>query len=230
MEPVVLVPGLNCTGKVFSPLVDGLWRHGPVVLANHTRGSSVSEIASAVLEQAPPRFALGGFSMGGYIAFAMLRQAPERITRLALIDTMARPDTEEQREKRRRAIALTSEGKFSRVLKELFPRTVDPARRDDAALEAFHRSMAEALGPDTYIRHQTAIMNRPDARPDLAGISCPTAIVVGAHDEVTPVTDAQAMAEAIPSAALTVVADAGHFALIERPDPVIAALDRWMTA
>ena len=89
--PIVLVPGLNCTAECYAGQVPALWQFGSVLIPDHRRGSSMAEIAATILADAPPRFALAGFSMGGYIVFEMLRQAPERITRLALIDTLCRP-------------------------------------------------------------------------------------------------------------------------------------------
>ncbi len=112
--PIVLVPGLNCSARLYAEQVPALWGCGPVTIADHRRDDSVAAIAAHILATAPPRFALVGLSMGGYIALAMIREAPERVARLALLDTSARPDTPEQTERRRNVIALAESGRFSR--------------------------------------------------------------------------------------------------------------------
>lgn len=230
MIPFLLIPGLNCTGRVFEGVAQCLWPHGPVVLANHTGGESMAEIAASILETAPPQFALLGFSMGGYIAFEIMRQAPGRVTRLALIDTIARADDSAARDRRQKAIGIVARGGFSRVLSDQFPRTVDASNTQDAAIQRLHRAMAEELGPDTYIRHQKAIAARPDSRPGLENVKVPTCVIVGENDEVTPVGDAREMAASISGSVLTIVPGAGHFALIEQPEIVHKALTDWAVA
>ncbi|WP_052731673.1 alpha/beta hydrolase [Devosia geojensis] len=113
--PVLLVPGLNCTAEVFSRQIPAAWAFGPVTIADHRRGGSIAGIAAAILADAPPRFALLGYSMGGYIAFEMLRQARERIERIAFLATSARLDNPEQRENRLRQIAIARAGKFDSI-------------------------------------------------------------------------------------------------------------------
>ncbi len=227
--PILLVPGLNCTAEVFAAQLPSLWARGPVTIANHLAGGkTVAGIAAAILEAAPPRFALLGFSMGGYIAFEILRQAPDRILRLALLDTSARPDSPESREKRLAAIALTEQGKFNLAVSQTFPNVVHPDHVGDARLRALHVGMALAVGPETYIRHQQAIMARPDSRPDLPGIGQPTTVIVGAADTVTPPEHAAEMASAIPGARLVTLPDAGHLTPIEQPGLLTAALLEWL--
>src|SRR5205809_3821515 len=113
--PILLVPGLNCSPRLYSPQIPALWRFGPVTVADHTRDDTMAAIAARILAAAPPRFALAGLSMGGYIALEMLRQAPDRVLRLALLDTGARADSPEQRERRLRLIAMAEGGRFAEV-------------------------------------------------------------------------------------------------------------------
>lgn len=226
--PILFVPGLNCTPRVYMGLLPGLWQLGPVTVANHRGGESMAAIASAILGQAPPRFALVGFSMGGYLSFEILRQAPERVLALALLDTSARPDTAEQSENRRRLIALAERGGFANVPSLSFPGIVHPDHVGDARLFGLHRQMALETGAQGFIAQQKAIIGRPDSRPLLAAIAVPTAVIVGDADQVTPPEVAEEMAAGISGARLTVVPKAGHLALLEQPAVVERALVDWL--
>ena len=226
--PILLIPGLNCTGEIFGHQLPVLWGHGPVTLANHTTGATMAEIAAAILADAPPRFALVGFSMGGYIAFEILRQARDRVLRLALIDSSARPDSPEAIKKRQDAIALARRGRFELAVATSFPNAVHPSHLSDNELRALHTRMALANGPETYIRQQDAIIARPDSRPDLPAIEVPTLVVVGDSDTITTPEAAQEMADNIPGARLVVVPEAGHMALVEQPDIVSSAMVKWL--
>ncbi|HZY68373.1 MAG TPA: alpha/beta hydrolase [Devosia sp.] len=230
MTPFLLVPGLNCDPRVFSGVAQALWPFGPVSIANHQTGNRVEEIAEAVLADAPPRFALLGFSMGGYVAFEILRRAPERVLKLALLDTTARPDTEESTANRRRLIALAQGGKYVEAVEQTFPKAVHPDNESNSDLHAVHRGMAEANGPTIFEQQQEAIINRPDSRPLLASIGVPTLIVVGEADQITPPEAAQEMHEGISGSTLVRVPRAGHMALLEQPEPVHAALREWAEA
>lgn len=227
--PILLVPGLNCTAEIYAHQVPALWQSGPVTVANHTEGTSIVEIAASILRDAPPEFALVGFSMGGYLAFEILRQARGRVLKLALLDTSARPDTPEGKEKRRAAIALTEQGKFNLAVAQSFPNAVHPDHVGNAALKALHVRMATAVGGEIYTRQQTAIMNRPDSRPELAAIEVPTLVVVGDKDAITVPEAAREMAAGIADAKLVVVPRAGHMALVEQHAVVTEALVGWLT-
>lgn len=227
--PTVLIPGLFLTPRLYAEQLPALWRFGPVMVADHRRDDSMAAIARRILADAPPRFALVGLSMGGYIALEIVRQAPARVARLALLDTTARPDTPEQSERRRAQIALAEKGRFTEIVDLQFPMLVHRSRHGDAALRQVIRRMAEETGPDAFIRQQTAIMNRPDSRGDLARISCPTLVLVDDGDEITPPDRAEEMAAAIPDARLVVVAECGHLSTLERPEAVAQALAEWRT-
>ena len=227
--PIVLIPGLNCTAAVYSAQVPALWQFGPVTVAHHRHGRSMAEIAARILAAAPPRFALGGFSMGGYIALEIMRQAPERVLRLALIDTSARPDAPEQTERRRQLMDIARAGGFARIADLQFPNGVHPDNVGDEALRTLHRDMALANGMAAYLDQQEAIIARPDSRPDLAAIACPTLIVVGDGDQITPPALAREMADLIDGARVVTVQKAGHMALIEQPQAVTAALVGWLS-
>src|SRR5215468_5928325 len=159
--PVVLVPGLNCSARLYVEQIPALWRFGQVTVADHTRDDSMAAIAARILAAAPPRFALAGLSMGGYIALTILQQAPERVQKLALLDTSARPETPEQTARRKPQIALAKAGRFAEVPPLQFPVFVHRNRQGDEALRARVRLMAEETGAQAFLRQEQAIMTRP---------------------------------------------------------------------
>jgi pimeloyl-ACP methyl ester carboxylesterase len=227
--PLVLVPGLGCSARLYRAQLDGLWKFGPITVADHTRDESMDGIARRILADAPPRFALAGLSMGGFISLAMMRLAPERIDRLALLDTNARADVPERTAEREKFIAMAQAGKFAEVNAALTPRYLHPDHRG----EAFRRvvdEMAEDVGAEGFIRQQRAIMGRPDSRPMLPGIKCPTLVLVGDADAATPPELSKEMADAIPGAKLVVIEKCGHLSTIEQPEAVNAAMAAWLAA
>jgi pimeloyl-ACP methyl ester carboxylesterase len=228
--PTLLLPGLAATTRLYAAQIPLLWQFGPVMLADHRRDDSIAAIARRILDQAPPRFALLGLSMGGYIAFELLRQASARIARLALLDTTARPDTAEQSARRRTLIEQSNAGGFGQLADQLYPGLVHPDRLGDAALREEVRGMAAETGAEAFIRQQTAIMQRRDSLPDLAAIGCPTLVLVGEADQLTPTARAQEMAAGIRGARLVVVPASGHLSALEQPERVNAALVEWLSA
>jgi pimeloyl-ACP methyl ester carboxylesterase len=228
--PVVFIPGLLCTPRLYAEQLPALWRFGAVTVADHTRDDSVAGIARRLLATAPPRFALVGLSMGGYTAFEVMRAAPDRVARLALLDTSARADTPEASERRRGPMALAREGRFAEVLEPLFLSWVHPSHRSDETLRKIVWRMAEETGPEAFVRQQTAIMTRPDSRPGLAAIRCPTLVLVGDRDEATPPDRAAEIASGIAGARLVTVPESGHLSTLEQPEHVTRALVEWMGA
>jgi pimeloyl-ACP methyl ester carboxylesterase len=228
--PIVLIPGLLCSPRLYGEQLPQLWRFGSLILADHTCDQSVDAIARRILAQAPPRFVLIGLSMGGYIAFEIMRSSPDRVIRLALLDTSARPDTPEQSERRRAQIALTRSGRFGEVLDQLFLSWVHRSRRHDELLRRTVQLMAEETGPEAFTRQQTAIMTRPDSRPDLGAIRCPTLVLVGDGDEATPPDRAAEIANGISAARLVSIPECGHLSTLERPQHVTRVLADWLDA
>jgi pimeloyl-ACP methyl ester carboxylesterase len=227
--PIVAVPGLMCTPRLYAEQIPVLWRFGPVTIADHRRDESMEGIACRVLAAAPSRFALIGLSMGGYIVAEMLRQAPDRVAKLALLDTSARADLPERLEGRRALIAMVEQGRYAEVAEQHFPQFVHQNRRSDAALKRLVMQMAEETGSAAYVRQQKAIMARRDWRGFLAEIRCPTVVVVGDGDELTPPKLSEEIAAGIADARLVVVPDCGHLTTLERPEAVNAALVAWLS-
>ena len=226
--PTVLVAGLNCSARLYAEQIPALWQFGLVAVADHRRGDSMAEMARRILAAAPPRFALVGLSMGGYVAFEIMRQAASRIAKLALLDTGVRGEAPERTEQRKPLIALAKNGRFGEILESQYPTLVHRSRHGDAVLKTTVRAMNEETGAEAYLRQQQAIMTRVDSRPGLAAIKCPTLVLVGDSDEATPPDLAHEMAAAIPGAKLVVVPECGHLSAIERPQAVNTALVEWM--
>ncbi len=228
-EPLVLVPGLSCNAALYAPQWPALADGRPILVADHARDDTLSAIAQRLLAAAPPRFALCGLSMGGYIAFEVLRQAPERVTRLALLDTSAKPATPETNEPREQMIALAEKGAFDNVTTLLWQKLVAPARLTDEPLRLLVRQMADDVGAEGFARQQKAIMKRPDSRPLLANLAIPTLVSVGQEDEITPVAEAREMAGLVGERArLAIVPGCGHLSTLEAPEVVTAELLRWL--
>lgn len=227
--PTVLIPGLGDSARLFEAQIPVLWRFGPVTVADHTRDERMSALAARVLAHAPPRFALAGLSMGGYAALEIMRQAPERVLRLALLDTSARPDSEEATQLRLAAIARAERGEYQQVTEELWPRVVHSNRVGDEALKRNFITSHLETGAEAYVRQQRAIIGRADSRPSLAAIRCPTLVVVGDDDRITPLALAQELVHGIAGARLVVVPDSGHLSCIEQPATVSDALVSWLS-
>ena len=228
--PIVLVPGLNCSARLYADQIPALWQIGAVTVADHRRDDSMAAMARRILAGAPARFALAGLSMGGYVAFEIMRQAPERVAKLALLDTGARAETPERTAERKPLIEMARQGRFAEITENQYPLLVHKSRHGEAELKAKVRAMNEETGPEAYVRQQQAIMGRPDSRPGLAAIACPTLVLVGDGDELTPLVLAREMAAGIRGARLVVIPDCGHLATLERPEAVTRALVEWMTS
>ena len=226
--PILLVPGLVSSPRIYAPVIPALWRFGPVTVANHIRDDNIAVIARRILAEAPPRFALAGHSMGGYIAFEIMRQAPERVAKLALIDTQARPDTPEATARRRAQIARARDGRLHDVIDELLPQLVHPTRTGEAVLRQLFHDMADDVRAEGYINNQTAMIARADSRPTMAVIKCPTLVLTGDQDMLIPNTLSKEMADGIAGAKLVIIPDCGHCPQPERPEATVAALVEWL--
>lgn len=228
--PLVLIPGLMCTGDLYAGQVERFLRGRQVMIADHRAHASMAGIARDILVRAPPVFALAGLSMGGYIAFEVLRQARERVARLALLDSNARADRPAQIRLRQIGIGMAQAIGVRAAQAYMLPQLVHRDRLQDRRLKARILKMADGTGLAAFERQQLAIMGRPDNRPFLHEIKCPTLIIVGEQDRLTPIKVAQEMADGIPGAQLKVIAHCGHLSSMERPDAVNAALADWLSA
>ena len=215
--PLLLLPGLLLDHRLFEAQVEALGDVAEVTVGDLSRHADIRAAADALLAEAPERFALGGLSMGGYVALEIMRRAPERVSRLILLDTQAQLDTEDARKRRLDQIAMAGRGEFASLKDQLLPGWVYPERRADDALMSLVHAMADGIGPEGFVREQRLIMSRPDSMPLLSAIACPTLVLCGREDATTPVPRHLEMAEAIPGAALVVVPRCGHLSTLEHP-------------
>jgi pimeloyl-ACP methyl ester carboxylesterase len=198
------------------------------MLANHIRDNTMAGIAKRILDEAPERFAIAGHSMGGFISLEVMRQAPERVTRLALLSTSARAETPEATERRLGWIAETKAGGYHAVLDKLFANFVHPSRTKDANLYKTVRDMGDDVGPEAFVHQLEAIMTRADSRPLLPSIKCPTLVLTSDTDNTVPNAFSTELAEGIPGAKLVVIPDCGHLPQLEKPEAVTAAMLDWL--
>lgn len=227
LEPLVLLPGLGCDEALWRAQIVGLADVASCIVGETRLDDTMGAIAERVLAAAPSRFALGGLSMGGYVAFEIMRRAPERVTRLALFDTGAHADTADASAARHFAMAILDTVDLATAGRASLPRLVaDDAPEDvrDAVV-----AMGVRVGRDAYVRQQYANISRADSRPLLGVIAVPTIVVVGERDVLTPPALAREMAAGIPGAALHVVPGSGHLPSMERPDQVTALLRQWLS-
>lgn len=227
--PLVLIPGLSCTKALFSDQITALAGSRDVIIGDHRQHDTMPNIAAHILATAPARFALAGLSMGGYISLEIMRQAPERVERLALLDTTARADTAEKIGLRQDALRLAAAGKFMAVCHATLDLSIAASRHKDVALKSAIIEMAVGTGADVWAQQVRAIIKRADSVPLLAGITCPTLVVVGDEDQLTPPEWAIEMADGIAGARLEVIADCGHMSSMEQPEVINGLLLDWMS-
>ncbi|HKT20969.1 MAG TPA: alpha/beta fold hydrolase [Stellaceae bacterium] len=226
---MVLLPGLLCDAALWRGQVEDLADIAEPWIADLTHDDSMTAMAQRVLREAPPRFALAGLSMGGYVAQEIARRAPDRVSRLALLDTSARADTPEQTQHRRGLIELAEKGEFRGVTPRLLPVFLHPTRLNDKPLTEAVLAMAERVGKDAFLRQQRAIIGRIDGRPSLGAIRCPTLVLCGREDQLTPLAFSEEIAGLIPGSRLAIVEECGHLSTMERPWEVSVFLRQWLT-
>ena len=225
---LVLVPGMLCDAALWAHQIQHLADVGECHVGDTRTDDTIAGMAHTILHTAPPRFALAGLSMGGIVALEILRQAPERVVRLALLDTAATPESEASRQRRLDLMKLAELGEFVGVAPRLLPQFIHPDRLQDGTLTDAVMEMTQRVGKDAFLRQQSALMGRADSRPHLAAIKVPTLVLCGRQDTMTPLAHHGEMAEAIPNARLAIVEDSGHLTTMERPQAVTALLRDWM--
>ncbi|MBY0319574.1 MAG: alpha/beta hydrolase [Reyranella sp.] len=226
---LVLIPGLINTRRVFQHQIEALSDIADCIVPEPWHHDTIGAMAEAALAMAPPTFALAGFSMGGYVAFEMLRRDAQRVERLALMDTQAVPDSPESTKRRRALLDQAKIGRFKGVQRTLLPQLVHGRHIDDAAISQPIFDMAQEIGADGFMNEQRAIIDRADSRRLLVDIDVPTVVIVGRQDQVTPLPRSQEMAADIANSRLVVLEDCGHMSPLEQPVEVSDALRRWLS-
>lgn len=229
MKPnFLLLPGLLNDASVFADLVTALSTVATVEVGDLSIAESVTDLAASVLKAAAAkRFVVLGLSLGGYVAFEIMRQAPERVAGLVLMDTTARPDTPEASAKREALIKLAATD-LDAVTEQLLPLLSHPDQMNLPAVRGVIQSMASGLGGEVFAHQQRAIIGRPDSRPTLKSIACPTLVICGQDDQITPPELATEMADGIRHARLEIIPQCGHLATLDQPERVCALLLDWI--
>ena len=226
--PLLLLPGLTNDERVWRAVKNALQGSAKEISVGDLRvGDTMRDVAAHVLASAPERFAVAGLSMGGYCALEILRQAPQRVAGLALVDTSARPDTPEGKANREKQIER-ARADYAGLVDELLPKWIHPSRLDDASVADVVRAMARDAGAEVFARQQRAIMSRADSRPLLGTIRCPTIVVCGRDDQLMPMEIHEELVRGIAGAKLHAVERCGHLAPLERPEAVADAMRGWL--
>lgn len=226
---LVLVPGLLCTADLWRDQVNALSDITEITIGDHTQDDSMSEIAKRILAAAPERFALAGLSMGGYIVLEMMRQAPERITHLAIMDSRAVADTPEDYQRRLDFIRLVEQGSaFKGVTRSLLPTLIHKSRLNDEELVSRIFKMAEDIGKEAFLRQERALLDRPVLTGMLRTISCPTLVLAGADDKLIPPKIQREMAVEIPTAQYVEIPNCGHLPTMEEPEITSNYMRHWL--
>ena len=225
--PLVFLPGLLCDAELWQQQADALSDIAEPLFADFSQDDTIAGMASRLLAEAPARFALAGLSMGGYVAFEIFRQAPDRVMRVALFDTRASLDDAIEARQRRAAIHSLSSGRFAGVTHRMLPTLIHESKVHSSVGDTVMR-MAERVGAQVFLQQQQAIATRQDSHADLVRIKVPVMVVVGDHDKLTPVDEAQAIHQGIVGSRLHVLPDCGHLPPLEMPEETTALLRQWL--
>lgn len=227
--PLVLIPGLLSDATTWKEQIRHFGRsHEVIVPLQHLHEPSIAAMATRILADLPPRFALVGWSMGGYISFEIIRRASERIARLGLVSTSARPDKPESATERRESVRIAHEFGAAVAWRQKMGLSFYRPERLSPETIAELETMTDGLGAALYESQQEAIIARADSRDLLAGIACPTIVICGTHDSRTPPLEAWEIASAVGGAELHLLAECGHCSPIEDPATVNALIDGWL--
>lgn len=226
--PILFLGDVLCTRDLFAAQIAAFGRGREIITPDMAAAGSLGELAARVLAGAPERFALCGISLGGTVALEIMRRAPERVDRLALISSRASPDSEGEVAGRRALVALGLARGVADVMRTLLPRLVHLSRLADADLVDLLLRMSDAVGAEGFARQIEVANDKPDSRPTLATIFCPTVVIVGDSEVLMPQGASQEIAAGIVGARLHVIPRCGHLPPLERPDLVNEILRDWL--
>lgn len=221
---LILLPGMMCDARLFAPQIAVLQDSIRISVPLPVSAPNMAQLAAEVLADAPDCFALGGVSMGGILAMEIIRQAPQRVTHLALIDTNPFAERDEVKARRTPQMDAVRDGRLAAVMRDEMKPSYFTHRADNADLLDLTMAMATDLGPDAFIAQSLALRDRPDYEGTLRHVTCSTLILCGRHDQLCPVERHEAMKAMIPHARLCIVEEAGHLPTIETPGIVTTAL------
>ena len=227
--PLLLLPGLLCDEWLWHAQVSTLADIAAPIVADLTQDDTIEQMAARALAIAPPVFALCALSMGGYVAFEIMRQAPQRVMRLALLDTNATPDDPARSAQRHAAVKSLRYGRFTGVTRALLPQLIHESKIQ-TPIGSGVRAMADRVGGEVFVRQQNAIFSRIDSRPTLPEIHVPTLVGVGDSDVLTPPADSRLIHEGIPGSTLHIFSECGHLPAVELPKETNDVLRTWLNA
>ncbi len=225
---LILLPGQLCDAALWESQRRALADIADITIADLTRDDTIGAMAKRVLATAPPRFALCGLSLGGYVAFEIIRRAPVRVTHLGLINTSARADIAAQSDRRERSWRAARIGAFKGVTPRFLPTIIHPDHAADPAIAQIVLEMTERVGRVAFEFQQHAAIGREDSRALLSTIHCPTLVIGGRDDRVTPPALQEEIAAGISGARLDILESCGHLAPIERADAVNRLMRDWL--
>lgn len=229
MPTLLLLPGLASDATMWRDQLPVLRERGPVLVSDvHARHDSIESMAAALLAENPGELLLCGASMGGILAMEVARQAPERVSALALLGTNARPESPDIRALREAAMELFAQGRVEEVLRANVPLAFHPDQAGNPELVATYLEFVTRAGAQQLIRQNRAIIHRPDARAHLAWLRCPVLVMCGDSDQLTPPECSREIAALVPGAELTLIERCGHMLTMEKPAQVNARLLRWL--
>ncbi|WP_299742204.1 alpha/beta fold hydrolase [Rossellomorea sp. y25] len=228
-EALVFLPGTLCDERLWEHQLEHLTDVSDPSVSMLTGADTIEGMAESVLKHAPERFALAGLSLGGIVAMEVIRQAPERVTRLALLNSNPHGPKPEQLESWKSLMSKVESGQFQSIVEEkLLPNLIHPGRQEDDQLVSTIKDMAERVGPEGYVQQLMAVSTRSDLREGLRQINVPTLLLVGREDQVCPLSLHEEMQATISESRLVIVDDCGHLSSLERPEEVTAALRNWL--
>ena len=234
MTPLVLIPGMMCDARLYAPQISAFSHKIAIHIAPISNHNNMQALAKDILDNAPPTFALAGLSMGGIIAMEVLRQAPHRITKLALLDTNPKAETEEVKQGREPLMARVHQGELAEVLANTIPKYFSPdedlSTKKNSDIIEVCKAMAQSSGAEAYINQSLALRDRPDQQETLKkiNINVPTLILCGEDDLLCPVQRHTLVKSLIPHADLHIIKGAGHLPVLQAPEQTNLALENWL--
>jgi pimeloyl-ACP methyl ester carboxylesterase len=228
MTPVLFLPSLLSDGAIWQHQFSSLQDIAECVAAGVVGYDQIEEVAHDVLAKAPQKFALVGLSFGGFVAMEIMRQSPERVLKLCLLDTSARPETEKGKEYRQEQLSRAAGGQYGDVISAMLPMLILRERVEDLNLVNTITAMAHRIGPDGFCNRVKALVDRVDSRPLLSTIRCPVQVIGGLQDALTPPDIVEEIADGIPNARVTLIQDCGHLPPLEQPEEVSRLLREWL--
>ncbi|MEK4023932.1 alpha/beta fold hydrolase [Sporosarcina sp. FSL W7-1283] len=228
--PLLLLPGTLCDDRLWQFQIQGLEDEVNITVGELSKQDSIEALADEILSKMPDKFAVAGLSFGGMVALEIVRKAPERVLKLALLDTNPFPPKEEQISNWNSFLDMIQTQRFGEIVKDyLLPVLIHPDKQSNDELVETIFKMADTMGEEGYINQLRALKKRVDQTTVLPFITCPTLVIVGRQDIVCPIELSKYMADTIPNASLKIVEDSGHLTTMEQPEVVYELLKEWIT-